>query len=89
MEVPDDSPLRNPEKIPFPEPPPLVQNPIGVDNEEDTPNMRELVQEIESHVELVDLEITNNLDTSLPPLNSAVQPAGDVSTQSTMDTAPS
>lgn len=87
MEVPDDSPLRNPEKIPFPEPPPLVQNPIGVDNEEDTPNMRELVQEIESHVELVDLEITSNLDTSLPPLNSAVQPAGDVSTQSTMDTA--
>lgn len=89
MEVPDDSPLRNPEKIPFPEPSPLVQNPIGVDNEEDTPNMRELVQEIESHMELVDLEITSNLDTSLPPLNSAVQPAGDVSTQSTMDTAPS
>lgn len=89
MEVLDDSPLRNPEKIPFLEPPPLVQNPIGVDNEEDTPNMRELVQEIESHMELVDLEITSNLDTSLPPLNSAVQPAGDVSTQSTMDTAPS
>lgn len=89
MEVPDDSPLRNPEKIPFLEPPPLVQMPIGVDNEEDTPNMRELVQEIESHMELVDLEITSNLDTSLPPLNSVVQPAGDVSTQSTMDTAPS
>ena len=25
IEVVDDSPLRNPEQIPFPEPPPLVQ----------------------------------------------------------------
>ena len=63
MEVLDDSQLRNFEQIPFPEPPPLVQNPIGIEEEEDTPSMKELVQEIDSHMELVDLEITSNRDT--------------------------
>ena len=58
----DDSPLRNLERIPFLEPSPLIQNPIGAEEEKDTPSMRELVQEINSHVELVDLEIISSLD---------------------------
>ena len=62
MGVSDDSPLRNLERIPFLEPSPLIQNPIGTEEEKDTPSMRELVQEINSHVELVDLEIVSNLD---------------------------
>ena len=61
MGVANDSLLRNLEKIPFPKPsPPVQQNPTNAKEEEDTPSMRELVEEIDSHVELVDLEITNN-----------------------------
>ena len=61
MGVANDSLLRNLKKIPFPKPPPPVQqNPTGAKEEEDTPSMRELVEEIDSHVELVDLEIINN-----------------------------
>ena len=44
MGVPDDSPLRNPEQIPFPEPPPPIQDPSDADDKEDTPSMKELVQ---------------------------------------------
>lgn len=45
--------------------------------------MKELVQEIDSNVELVDLEVTNNLDVvlhtaSLPPPDSGAQPTIDV-----------
>lgn len=59
--VADDSPLRNPEQIPFSKPPPPIQqNPTNAEEEEDTLGMRELVEENESHVELVDLEITSN-----------------------------
>ena len=65
MGVPDDFPLRNPEQIPFPKPPPPVQNPSDADNEEDTPSMRELVYAIDSYVELVDLEVTSNLNVAL------------------------
>ena len=59
--VPEDSPLRSPEQIPFPDPAPPVQNPSNVDEEEKTPSMRKLVQEIDSHMELVDLEVTSTL----------------------------
>ena len=64
MGVPDDSLLRNPKQIPFPEPPPPIQNPFGADKE-DTPSMRELVCKIDTHVELVDLEVTSNLNAAL------------------------
>ena len=40
--VPDDSLLRNPKQITFPKPPP-IQNPFSASDEEDTPNMKELV----------------------------------------------
>ena len=64
MEVPKDSPLRNPDQIPFPNPSPTTQNPSDAVDEEETPNMRELVRAIDSHMELVDLEVTNNLRAS-------------------------
>ena len=65
MGVPDDSLLNNLEQIPFLEPPPPVQNPSDADDEEDTPSMRELVHAIDSHVELVNLEVTSNLNATL------------------------
>ena len=64
MGMPDDSPLRNPEQIPFPTHPPPVQSQPGAD-EEDTPSMRELVHEIDTHIELVDLEVNDNLNVVL------------------------
>lgn len=47
--------------------------------------MKELVQEITSHVESIDLEVTSNFDaalhtTSLPPQDFGAQPVGDVQT---------
>ena len=76
MGVPDDSPLRNPKQIPFPTHPPLVQSQPGTD-EEDTPSMRELVHEIDTHVQLIDLEVNNNLNAVLP----STQPVEDVQAQ--------
>lgn len=56
----EDSPLWNPDQIPYLEPPP-TQNPTKVE-EEDTLSMKELVQAINSHAELIDLKITSNLN---------------------------
>ena len=92
----NDSPIKEPRTNTLssacspPPPPPPSQNPSDAEEEEDTPNMRELVQEIDSHVELVDLEITNNLDAvprSVLPLtpNPATQPAVDVLIQPVVD----
>ena len=59
--VPEDSPLRNPNQIPFSDPSTAVQNPPGAIDEEETPSMRELVEAIDSHVESIDLEVTSDL----------------------------
>jgi len=59
--VPEDSPLRNLEQIPYSAPPPLVQSQADAVDEEDTPSMRELVRAIDSHV---DLEASSNLNTA-------------------------
>ncbi|KAK9987060.1 hypothetical protein SO802_032011 [Lithocarpus litseifolius] len=56
MGEPNDFPLWNPEQIPFLEPPPPSQNPSNADDEEETPSMKELVHEIDSHVESIDLK---------------------------------
>nr|POF21742.1 hypothetical protein CFP56_77697 [Quercus suber] len=94
MGVPDDSPLRNPEEIPYPMPPPLpVQNPTNVEEEGDNPSMKELVNAIDSHMELVDLEIISNLDAlprSTPSSNPdpTTQPIRDVQVEPTTDTIP-
>nr|POF12436.1 hypothetical protein CFP56_44869 [Quercus suber] len=82
--VSDDSPLRNPEQIPYPNHFPLVQNPTGArEEEEDTPSIRELMHVIDSHAELIDLEITNNpnamKDSTLPQFpDPNAQPAMDM-----------
>ena len=84
LRVPEDSPFINPDQIPYPEPPPLVQNPIDAD-EENTPSMRELVQEIDSHAKLIDLEITSDPNT----VQGLTQPRlPDPNLQSTMDATP-
>ena len=94
MGVPDDSLLRNPEQIPYPEPPlPPIQNPIDAE-EGDTPSLRALVEAIDSHVELVDLEITSNLDALLHNAPSSnpdpiTQPTGDAQAKHVADTTPS
>lgn len=58
----EDSPFRNPNQILYPEPPsPTTQNPTTTEDEdEDTLSMRKLVEAIDSHAELIDLEITSN-----------------------------
>ena len=61
MGVLEDSPLRKPTQIPFLDTSLAVQNPPSLVDEEETTSMRELVQAIDSHVELVDLEVTGNL----------------------------
>lgn len=70
MGVPEDSPFRNPDQIPYLKPPPPIQNHTDAEKEEDTPSIRELVQEINSHAKLVDLEITSDLNA----MSSSVQP---------------
>ena len=60
--VAEDSPLRNPEQIPYPTPLPPVQSQADAVDEENTPNMRKLVRVIDIHMEMVDLEVTNNLN---------------------------
>ena len=62
MEVLEDSSLRNPEKMPYLAPPPPIQSQANATDEEDTPSMRELVQAIDTHVEIVSLEVTSNLN---------------------------
>ena len=61
MGVVKDSLLRNPEQILYPAPVPPIQSQANATNEEETLNMRELVHAIDTHVEIVDLKITNNL----------------------------
>ena len=59
--VVEDSPLRNPEQIPYPTSNPPVQSQAGAVNEEETLSMRELVHAINTHMEMVDLKVTRNL----------------------------
>ena len=99
MGVPDDSLLRNPEQITFPSHPPPVQSQLGATDEEGTPSMRELVHEIDTHVELIDLKVTSNLNAALldtqpakdvqAQLFLADQPIEDVPAQLAEDAAPS
>ena len=83
MGVAEDFPLRNPEQIPYPAPPPLVQSQVGAVDEEDTPSMRELVHTIDTHVETVDLEVTNNLNAVEDA--QAEQPSADQPTEDVLE----
>lgn len=75
--VPEDSPLGNPGQIPFPSTTQAVQNPPKLTDEEETTSMRELVEQIDSHVELVNVE-----DSSNPCVGD--QPGEDLQLQSFM-----
>ena len=58
--VPEDSLLRNPDQIPFPNLPTAVQNTVGVIDEEEITSIRELMKAIDFYMEPVDLEATSN-----------------------------
>ena len=63
--VPEDSPLKDPGRIPFPNSTPATQNPAGP-NEEETDSLRELVEQIDAHVEMIEIEATSNPPTNDP-----------------------
>ena len=69
--VPADSPLRDPGKIPFLEAPPVAQSPPGLGDEEETDSLRELVEQIDAHVELVGVEASSNPTAGDPPAENA------------------
>ena len=62
--VPEDSHLRDPSRIPFPDSLPATQNPTGPVDEEEMDNLRELVEQIDAHVEVIGMEATSNLPTN-------------------------
>lgn len=71
MGVPEDSPLRGPSQIPFSISTPAMQNsPMPIDEEESV-RIRQLVEQIDAHVELDDMEAT-----SIPRVGD--QPSGDI-----------
>ena len=65
--VPEDSPLRDLGRIPFPNSTPTTQNPAGPNDEEEKDSLRELVEQIDAHVEMIGTEATNNPLTDGPP----------------------
>ena len=62
--VSEDSLLRDPSRIPFLDSVPATQNPTGPVDEEETDSLRELVEQIDAHVEVIGAEATSN-----PPAN--------------------
>ena len=81
LEVPKDSPLRDPSQIAFPSLTSAVQNPLEPIDEEETQSMRELVKQIDSHMELDEMEATN-----IPYAGD--QPGQDIPLQPTSDQQP-
>ena len=80
----EDSPLTNPNQIPFSALSTATQNPFSAIDEEETTSMRELVEAIDSHAKPTNLEATNNpyvddqpVGNVQPPL-AAQQPLEDV-----------
>ena len=62
MGVPEDSPLRDPGQIPFPSLITAVQEPPVPVEEEETTSIRELVEQIDAHVEPDEMEATSTLN---------------------------
>ena len=58
--VPEDSPLKDPNHIPFPSLPIFAQKAPIVADEEETSSLWELVEHIKAHAEPIDLETTSN-----------------------------
>ena len=51
--VPEDSPLRDPDQIPVPVSVPAVHNPANPNEGEEMDSLRELVEQIDAHVEMI------------------------------------
>ena len=66
LEVPKDSPLKDPGRIPFLDPTLATQNLAGPNDEEETDSLRELVEQIDAHVEMIEIEATSNPPTNDP-----------------------
>ena len=64
--VPEDSSLRDPGQIPIPDSSPVAQNPTGPNYEEETDSLKELVEQIDTHVEMIEMEATSNPPTDGP-----------------------
>ena len=73
----EDSPLRDPDQIPFPSLTPVVQNPPMLVDEEEMASMRELVKQIDTHVELDDMEATSIPRAGDQPSSDLLPPAAD------------
>ena len=64
--VPEDFPLRDPNQIPVPVSVPTNHNPTDPNKEEKTDSLRELVEQIDAHVEMIGAEVTSNPPTEGP-----------------------
>ena len=64
MGVPKDSPLKDPDHILLSSLLVAAQKTPIVTDEEETISLRELVEQINAHVELIDLEATSNPNTA-------------------------
>lgn len=73
--VAKDSPLWKSEQIPYLTPPPPIQSQVGADDDEDTLSMRDLVQAIDSHVEMYDLEASSNIHVEARDAQNQTPPA--------------
>ena len=72
--VPEDSPLKDPSWIPFPDPSPVAQNPTGPTNKEETDSLRELVKQINAYVELIRTKATSNPSLRRRPFRRKCSP---------------
>ena len=75
--VPKDSPLRDPNQIPFPIHTLAVQNPPVPIDEEEMASMRELVEQIYAHMELDDMAATSILRAGDQPNGDILPPIAD------------
>ena len=64
MGVPRDSPLKDLGHISLPNLPVATQKTPVVVGEEETTGLRELVEQIDAHAKLIDLEATSNLNAA-------------------------
>ena len=64
--VPEDSPLRDPGQIPIPNSAPATQNLASPNDEKETDSLRELVEQIDAHVEMIGTKATRNPPTDGP-----------------------
>ena len=66
LRVPEDSPLRDPDRIPIPVSVLAAQNLAGLNEEKETDSLRELMEQIDAHVEMIRVEVTSNPPTEGP-----------------------